>query len=97
MKNLQKKIITLFKIKFIFQVKSYIDVTQDYKFLKKILPSLDREFDYWEQRKIVDVKYKGEYYKMARYYVNHDGPRPESYRYLLLISPLNIFKNELLY
>lgn len=48
--------------------------------MEKILPVLDREFQFWEKKRTVDVDYHGISYKMARYFVESDGPRPESYR-----------------
>ncbi|XP_043471922.1 trehalase-like isoform X2 [Leptopilina heterotoma] len=63
-----------------YMVQTYVDVTQDYKFVEEILPSLDREFEYWEKKKTVNVPFKGKNYVMARYYVEDEGPRPESYR-----------------
>ncbi|XP_033213975.1 trehalase-like [Belonocnema kinseyi] len=63
-----------------YMVQTYIDATKDYDFVKKILHVLDREFDFWEKKRTVDVDYRGKSYKMARYFVESDGPRPESYR-----------------
>lgn len=75
-------------------MQTYVDVTQDYKFVEEILPSLDREFEYWEKKKTVNVPFKGKNYVMARYYVEDEGPRPESYRYLL--SAFTTFENLIL-
>ena len=52
----------------------------DYAFLEKVLPTLDKEFAFWEEKRTVDVNYNGKSYKMARYFVEEDGPRPESYQ-----------------
>ncbi|KAL2721876.1 trehalase-like [Vespula maculifrons] len=61
-------------------VKLYLEYTQDYEFLNKIIGTLDKEFDYWMKYKMVDVKKNGKTYKMAHYVVHSEGPRPESYR-----------------
>ncbi|XP_036142708.1 trehalase [Monomorium pharaonis] len=67
-------------------VAKYFEYTKDRAFLKKNIGLLDKEFEYWQNKKTVDVRKNGKTYKMARYVVNSNGPRPESYKedYLLV-------------
>jgi len=64
----------------IFQVAKYYNYTKDRVFLKKNIAILEREFEYWQNKKMVNVTKNGKTYKMARYVVNSHGPRPESYK-----------------
>ncbi|XP_018313734.1 trehalase [Mycetomoellerius zeteki] len=61
-------------------VAKYYDFTKDRKFLKKNIAILEREFEYWHNKKTIDVTKNGKIYKMAHYIVNSHGPRPESYK-----------------
>jgi len=64
----------------ISQVAKYYNYTKDRAFLKKNIAILEREFEYWQNKKTVNVTKNGKTYKMARYVVNSHGPRPESYK-----------------
>lgn len=61
-------------------VAKYYDYTHDKKFLKKNIALLEKEFEYWQNEKTVNVRKNGKTYKMAHYVVNSRGPRPESYK-----------------
>ncbi|TGZ50282.1 trehalase [Temnothorax longispinosus] len=61
-------------------VAKYYEYTNDRKFLKNNIALLDKEFEYWQNKKTMDVTKNGRTYKMARYVVNSNGPRPESYK-----------------
>ncbi|XP_011702920.1 PREDICTED: trehalase-like [Wasmannia auropunctata] len=62
------------------RVAKYYDYTHDEKFLKKNIALLEKEFEYWQNKKTVNVKKNGRTYRMAHYVVNSRGPRPESYK-----------------
>ncbi|XP_034934497.1 trehalase-like [Chelonus insularis] len=61
-------------------VERYVATTGDIKFLEENILTLEKEFAYFQREKSVNVVKNGVTYKMARYIVNSDGPRPESYR-----------------
>lgn len=65
---------------FLLQVETYLRYTSDMQFLIDNLPTLEKEFAYFQREKLVDVVVNGKTYRMARYYVESEGPRPESYR-----------------
>ncbi|XP_033320650.1 trehalase [Bombus bifarius] len=61
-------------------VSKYLDFTGDYDYLRKVIPTLESEFAFWQQKRMIDVKKDGRTYKMGHYAVNSTRPRPESYR-----------------
>uniref|UniRef100_A0A0C9RBN1 Trehalase n=1 Tax=Fopius arisanus TaxID=64838 RepID=A0A0C9RBN1_9HYME len=61
-------------------VEKYLEATGDIGFLVDNLLTLEHEFNYFQREKGVDVVKNGKTYRMARYIVNSEGPRPESYR-----------------
>jgi len=48
-------------------------------FLTSSLPTLEKEFKFWFEQRMVDVVYKRHKYRVAHYCVDRTGPRPESY------------------
>lgn len=60
-------------------VKLYLDTTRDYAFLRKVIHSLDNEFQYWMTNHTKTIYYNGGNYTLAVYGDNSKGPRPESY------------------
>lgn len=64
----------------LFQVAKYYDYTKDREFLKQNIAILEKEFEYWQNEKMVNVMKDGKTYRMARYVTNSNGPRPESYK-----------------
>ena len=57
-------------------------VTRDVEFVKSILPSLEREYQFWMTNRRIDVRAPGSdiVYVLNRYCGYTDQPRPESYR-----------------
>lgn len=56
-------------------VKSYVDGTNDVAFLNTALPTLEREFEFFLNNRMVNVSG----YSLATYSHKSKGPRPESY------------------
>ncbi|XP_043224413.1 trehalase-like isoform X3 [Amphibalanus amphitrite] len=61
-------------------VKLYLDATNDMDFLRTNMELLEREYQFWQANRTVDVQKDGRVYKMYRYNVEIGLPRPESYR-----------------
>ncbi|GLG99252.1 Trehalase, partial [Gryllus bimaculatus] len=61
-------------------VRSYIEATKDIDFLREHLDTLEQEFQFWMKHRTVNVTVRGVTYRLARYYEDSMGPRPESYR-----------------
>ncbi|XP_060862084.1 trehalase-like [Metopolophium dirhodum] len=59
---------------------SYYKETNDFDYIKKILPDLESEFHFWTENRMVTFEKDGKSYRMARYNAPSRGPRPESYR-----------------
>jgi alpha,alpha-trehalase len=57
----------------------YYQKTKDDQFLKKALPVLDKEYQFWRKNTTVTIRQGGKKYKLNRYIVNNHSPRPESY------------------
>jgi hypothetical protein len=64
-------------------VDSYVTQTGNTTFLKNNINLLEAEFQFWMTNRTVTVNINGMEYKLARYYAATQGPRPESYRYIL--------------
>ncbi|CAO3637835.1 unnamed protein product [Cunninghamella echinulata] len=58
----------------------YYEKTKDKEFLKKALPTLEKEYKYWMDKSTVTIEQGHKKYKLNRYYVQNQSPRPESYR-----------------
>ncbi|XP_015377150.1 PREDICTED: trehalase-like [Diuraphis noxia] len=61
-------------------VSSYYKATNDFEYVKKVISSLDNEYKFWLDNRMVTFEKNGKSYTMARYYAPSKGPRPESYR-----------------
>lgn len=61
-------------------VSRYLDFTKDYAYLRSIISTLEEEFAFWQNERMVNVNKNGKIYKMAHYMVRSNGPRPESYK-----------------
>ncbi|XP_012271873.1 trehalase [Orussus abietinus] len=61
-------------------VERYAQATNDWAFVENNIGLLEKEFIFWQRERTVDVTKNGKTYKMARYVVSSEGPRPESYR-----------------
>lgn len=60
-------------------VKLYIDATNDIDWLRKNIGILERELNWWQTNRSVDVVKNGVTYNLVRYAVESNTPRPESY------------------
>ncbi|XP_037091996.1 trehalase-like isoform X2 [Pollicipes pollicipes] len=61
-------------------VKLYLDATNDMDFLRTNIKLLEREYQFWQANRTVNVQKDGRAYRMYRYNVEVGQPRPESYR-----------------
>lgn len=66
---------------FIQMLFRYITVTNDTSILSRALPLAEKELDWWQENRTVNVTSpsSNQVYEMARYAVNNTAPRPESY------------------
>lgn len=62
-----------------FMVKIYISTTNDHAWLKSIIGTLEKELNWWHENRMVSVQKGGVTYQLARYDVESNTPRPESY------------------
>lgn len=60
--------------------KLYTDATNDVDFLRQSIDVLEQELQFWIKNRTVTLDLNGKRYEVARYNVEMDGPRPESYR-----------------
>ena len=65
-------------------ISQYVNTTRDVDFIRNRIDLIEKEMQFWLQNRTVKV---GEY-TLARYNVEYDGPRPESYRFALYIYSL---------
>ncbi|KAM7222162.1 glycoside hydrolase family 37 protein [Rhypophila decipiens] len=62
-------------------VRLYVEHTRDTSILKRALPLLIKEYEFWSNNRTVEVKGRnGKTYTLNRYHVDNNQPRPESYR-----------------
>lgn len=54
----------------------YVNATGDIEFLRQKISTIEKEMEFWLTNRTVSVNG----YTLARYNVEYDGPRPESYR-----------------
>lgn len=55
----------------------YVNATGDIEFLRQRISTIEKEMEFWLTNRTVSVNG----YTLARYNVEYDGPRPESYRF----------------
>ncbi|XP_063061312.1 trehalase [Engraulis encrasicolus] len=60
-------------------VRDYYQATKDEQFLRKALPALEKEYNFWMTNRSVVVAVNGTNYTLNHYNVQVDGPRPEAY------------------
>ncbi|OAD65410.1 glycoside hydrolase family 37 protein [Phycomyces blakesleeanus NRRL 1555(-)] len=62
-------------------VRAYYETTGDDSFVKKALPTLDKEYTFWIGNTTVSIadSVSGKRYQLNRYNVENTSPRPESY------------------
>jgi alpha,alpha-trehalase len=75
-------------------VDSYVTHTGNINFLKNYINLLEAEFQFWMTNRTVTVNKNGTNYTMARYYAVSQGPRPESYRYILNVCSFILMEQE---
>ncbi|XP_025201432.1 trehalase-like isoform X2 [Melanaphis sacchari] len=61
-------------------VANYYKATNDFDYVRTVIPTLDKEFKFWMENRMVTFQKNGKSYTMARFYAPSRGPRPESYR-----------------
>ncbi|XP_067002747.2 trehalase [Anabrus simplex] len=61
-------------------VANYYVATKDVEYVRSIIGTLDKEFQFWMDNRTVEVQKDGKTYTLARYFSPSEGPRPESYR-----------------
>ncbi|XP_076622005.1 trehalase [Colletes latitarsis] len=61
-------------------VAKYLHYTSDLDYLRTIIPTLEKEFAFWQKERMINVQKDGKTYKMAHYVVSSTRPRPESYK-----------------
>ncbi|KAI3420251.1 Trehalase [Globodera pallida] len=62
-----------------FMVYDYFAATGDTEFLKKILPTLEKELNFWRTKRSVQVWLKGKNTTFYQYRAESNVPRPESF------------------
>ncbi|KAK9711331.1 hypothetical protein K7432_007910 [Basidiobolus ranarum] len=82
-------------------VKIYMDKTKDIELLKRALPTLDKEYNYWRSKHTVQIHDReGKLHELTRYNVDNKYPRPESYHEDIITveySGFNVSKQRELY
>ncbi|XGW09581.1 hypothetical protein V3C99_011676 [Haemonchus contortus] len=65
---------------FIPMVYEYYLATRDTNFIREMLPIMEKEFQFWQKNRTVDITVNGESITMFQYRTPSTVPRPESYR-----------------
>ncbi|KAM3422295.1 Trehalase [Cercospora zeina] len=60
-------------------VQAYVEYTNDTSILERILPTLEKEHEFWVVNRTVEVEINGTTYELNHYAVENNQPRPESY------------------
>ncbi|CAH1391065.1 unnamed protein product [Nezara viridula] len=60
-------------------VESYFLHTGDFNFIKNNIEVLDKEINYWLDKRSINIVKNGVTYTLYRYFAPSSGPRPESY------------------
>lgn len=64
-------------------VLEYYEATKDNSFLAKVLPSLDKEYQFWMTKRAVAIQIgDGKTYTLNQYNAQTSQPRPESFKYV---------------
>lgn len=64
---------------FIPIVERYLNATNDFDFVKRILPTLEAEYSFWNRNRTIEVEIAGKKYRLNQYAADTNTPRPESY------------------
>uniref|UniRef100_A0A914ZI99 Trehalase n=1 Tax=Parascaris univalens TaxID=6257 RepID=A0A914ZI99_PARUN len=65
---------------FIPMIYEYHMATEDDEFLLSMLNSMEKEFSFWKNQRMINVTKNGKSYAVFRYRADTNVPRPESYR-----------------
>ncbi|MCP9261870.1 Alpha-trehalose glucohydrolase [Dirofilaria immitis] len=58
----------------------YYELTNDLEFINKILPTLIKEYEFWQNNRAINVSdHKGNIFSVFRYHTKTNVPRPESF------------------
>ncbi|PPJ58845.1 hypothetical protein CBER1_08518 [Cercospora berteroae] len=60
-------------------VQAYVEYTNDTSILERVLPTLEKEHEFWGVNRTVEVDFNGTTYELNHYAVENNQPRPESY------------------
>lgn len=63
----------------LMMINEYYKVTKDTAWLKKNLPIMEKELQFWLNKRTLTFHFNGTNFTMARYNVDSSTPRPESY------------------
>ncbi|GMS79077.1 hypothetical protein PENTCL1PPCAC_1252 [Pristionchus entomophagus] len=74
-------------------VYEYYESTHDKAFVRKMLPYMEMEQDFWNDKRMIDVRVNTGNFTVYQYRTEANVPRPESYREDIL-SAQNINKND---
>ncbi|KAI6204877.1 hypothetical protein M3Y94_00728100 [Aphelenchoides besseyi] len=58
----------------------YYEATGDFEFVRQNLHVLEKELEFWDKRRTVEVEVKGEQFTMYQFRAESNVPRPESFR-----------------
>ncbi|VBB27359.1 unnamed protein product [Acanthocheilonema viteae] len=62
-------------------VYEYYELTHDTAFISKILPTLIKEYEFWQNNRVINVSHdKGNTFSLFQYHTKSNVPRPESFR-----------------
>lgn len=61
-------------------IRVYVEYTNDTSIIERALPTLEKEHQFFQHNRTVDVEVDGETYTLNHYEVSNTQPRPESYR-----------------
>ncbi|TMS34048.1 hypothetical protein L596_001708 [Steinernema carpocapsae] len=61
-------------------VYEYFEATRDTDFVRSILPTLEKELQFWDAHRKVNLTMNGKDYEVYQYRSDSNVPRPESYR-----------------
>ncbi|CAI4222949.1 unnamed protein product [Auanema sp. JU1783] len=60
-------------------VYEYFETTNDYEFIRKMIPVLEKEMSFWNNNRMVNITRNGFTYSVYQYRTASNVPRPESY------------------
>ena len=60
-------------------VRAYVEYTNDTSILERVLPTLEKEHNFWMTNRTIEVEINGTTYELNHYAVQNNQPRPESY------------------